>query len=42
MHSPGEFLITESLIERSKLTALLLMKLAAGEVEWPSKPKGGC
>ena len=41
MHSPGEFLITESLTERAKLTALLLMKLAAGEVEWPSKPKGG-
>ena len=41
MHSPGEFLVTESLAERAKLTALLLMKLAAGEVEWPSKPKGG-
>jgi glutamate carboxypeptidase len=32
MHSPGEFMIPESLTERAQLTALLLLKLAAGEI----------
>jgi glutamate carboxypeptidase len=41
MHSPGEFLVPESLTERAKLTALLLMKLAAGELEWNWGSKGG-
>jgi glutamate carboxypeptidase len=36
IHSPDEFVYPDSLSERAKLTALLLMKLAAGEIEWPS------
>jgi glutamate carboxypeptidase len=32
IHSPDEFLYLDSLAERAKLTALLLMKLAAGEI----------
>jgi len=32
IHSPREFVIPESLPERAKLTALLLMKLASGEI----------
>ena len=34
LHSPQEFLLLDSLTEKAKLTALLLMKLAAGEIEW--------
>lgn len=37
LHSPAEFLLLDSLTERAKLTALLLMKLAAGELQWPRK-----
>ena len=33
IHSPEEFLWLDSLAERAKLTALLLMKLASGEAE---------
>lgn len=40
LHSPGEFLLLDSLAERAKLAALLLMKLAAGEFEWPRRRKG--
>jgi glutamate carboxypeptidase len=40
LHSPNEFLLLDSLTERAKLTALLLMKLAAGELEWPSGREG--
>jgi glutamate carboxypeptidase len=29
IHSPEEFLLLDSLVERAKLTALLLMKLAS-------------
>ena len=36
LHSPDEFLLLDSLTERAKLTALLLMKLATGELEWPT------
>lgn len=35
IHSPAEFLIVDSLVERAKLTALLLMRLAAGDVTPP-------
>jgi glutamate carboxypeptidase len=32
IHSPEEFLFIDSLLERAKLSALLLLKLAAGEI----------
>jgi len=35
IHSTQEFIIVDSLTERSKLSALLLMKLASGEAQWP-------
>lgn len=35
LHSPDEYLLLDSLPERAKLSALLLMKLAAGEIKWP-------
>jgi glutamate carboxypeptidase len=35
IHSPREYLLLDSLNERAKLTALYLMKLAAGEIEVP-------
>ena len=35
IHSDQEFLRIDSLAQRAKLSALLLMKLAAGVVEWP-------
>ena len=41
LHSPDEFLALDSLTERAKLSALLLMRLAAGELEWPVREKGG-
>lgn len=37
LHSPQEFVLLDSLAERAKLTGLLLLKLAAGEIEWPAK-----
>ncbi len=33
IHSPTEYVFVDSLTERAKLTALLLMKLAAGEIK---------
>lgn len=39
LHSHEEFLLLDSLTERAKLTALLLLKLAAGELEWPEKKR---
>ena len=36
IHSPNEYLLLDSLTERAKLTALLLMKLASGELAWRS------
>jgi glutamate carboxypeptidase len=33
IHSPDEFLITASLVERAQLTALLLLKMAAGDID---------
>ncbi len=35
IHSTGEFLIWDSLVERAKLTALLLMRLGTGDIVWP-------
>lgn len=34
IHSDQEYLIVDSLLERSRLTALLLMRLASGELKW--------
>jgi glutamate carboxypeptidase len=36
IHSPEEWLDMKSLEERAKLSALILMKLAAGEIAWPA------
>lgn len=35
IHSPEEWLDLKSLAERARLTALILMKLASGEMVWP-------
>jgi glutamate carboxypeptidase len=35
LHSDQEYLVVDSLVERAKLTALVLMKLAAGEMAVP-------
>jgi glutamate carboxypeptidase len=37
LHSPTEYILLDSLTERAKLTALLLMKLASGEIPWPPR-----
>jgi glutamate carboxypeptidase len=37
MHTPEEYMLIDSLTERAKLTALLLLNLAAGELVWPSR-----
>ena len=37
IHSPNEYLLIDSLTERAKLSALLLMKLAGGQIIWPVK-----
>lgn len=34
LHSSEEYLLIDSLTERAQLTALLLMKLACGEIDW--------
>ena len=36
IHSNGEYMVIESLTERARLAALLLMKLASGEISWVS------
>jgi glutamate carboxypeptidase len=41
IHSPDEYLLIDSLPERAKLTALLLMKLASGQVAWPKRRNRG-
>jgi glutamate carboxypeptidase len=38
IHSPGEFLYTDSLVERAQLVGLLLLKLATGDID----PKPFC
>ena len=40
LHSPEEFLLLDSLAERAKLSALLLMKLAAGQSTGRAAKKG--
>jgi glutamate carboxypeptidase len=37
IHSFDEYVVLESLPERAKLTALFLLKLAAGEIAWPAR-----
>lgn len=37
LHSSDEFVVLDSLTERARLTALLLMKLASGEIPWQEK-----
>jgi glutamate carboxypeptidase len=37
LHSSEEFVVLDSLTERARLTALLLMKLASGEIEWQDR-----
>lgn len=39
IHGPEEFLILESLEERARLTALLLMRLGSGDLAWPAGPR---
>ncbi|MEJ2716048.1 MAG: hydrolase [Deltaproteobacteria bacterium] len=36
LHSIDEYVVLDSLTERARLTALLLMKLASGEIQWQS------
>ncbi len=36
IHSPKEFLVLDSLPERARLAALLLMRLGSGELAWPA------
>jgi glutamate carboxypeptidase len=35
LHSPSEFLLVDSLAQRAKLAALVLLKLASRELPWP-------
>lgn len=37
IHSDREYVMVDSLVERAKLTALFLMKLASGEIKAPSR-----
>ena len=37
LHSPAEFVLLDSLIEKAKLAALLLIRLASGQIVWPPK-----
>jgi len=37
IHSAGEFAHVDSLVERARLSTSLLLKLAAGDVAWPSR-----
>ena len=37
IHSDREFVLLDSLTERAKLSALLLMRLASGELAWPKE-----
>ena len=37
IHSDREFVLLDSLTERSKLSALLLMKLASGDIAWENR-----
>jgi glutamate carboxypeptidase len=35
IHSPGEYLILDSLVERARLATLVLLRLAAGDIAYP-------
>ena len=37
IHSVEEFVILDSLVERARLSALALMRMAAGEFDWPAR-----
>lgn len=37
IHSPAEHIFLDSLAERAKLTALLLLRLASGDITWPPR-----
>jgi len=37
IHSVDEFVIVDSLAERARLSALALMRMAAGEFDWPAR-----
>ena len=39
MHTPNEYMIIDSLTERARLNALLLLRLARGEIDWPTRPR---
>lgn len=39
IHSDQEYLHLDSLVERAKLSALLLMRLAAGDIPWPHRAR---
>ncbi len=41
IHTSEEFVVVESLTERARLSALLLMRLAAGELAWPGETQAG-
>jgi glutamate carboxypeptidase len=41
IHSAREYVFADSLLERAKLTALLLMKLGSGEITLPDRPGNG-
>ena len=41
IHSDREFMEIDSLVERAKLSALLLMRLASGEEAWPPRDGSG-
>ncbi|MBI2379237.1 MAG: hydrolase [Gammaproteobacteria bacterium] len=40
IHSDQEFMLKDSLTERAQLSALLMMKLASGEIAWSEKVPG--
>ncbi len=37
IHSADEFVLVDSLVERARLSALLLLQLATGEAHWPPR-----
>jgi glutamate carboxypeptidase len=41
IHTAGEFALVHSLTERARLSALLLMRLGAGELSWPPGTEAG-
>jgi glutamate carboxypeptidase len=39
IHSPGEYLILDSLVERARLATLVLLRLAAGDIACPHRQR---